>query len=79
MKKKKLIPRNNKDVFRTFLLKNAQFVGDWDMPFVPISDLLPEKLISFDKFDPIVIMISGYIFLLMIINLSVFGIDREFT
>jgi len=52
VKKKKLIPRNNKDVFRTFLLKNAQFVGDWDMPFVPTSDLLPEKLISFDKFDP---------------------------
>jgi hypothetical protein len=52
VKKKNSKPRNNRDVFRTFLLENAQLIGEWDMPLVQTSELLPDKLIPFDKFKP---------------------------
>ncbi len=49
---KNVIPRDYKDVFKAFLIKDTQFVGDWDMPMVRTSEWVPEKLIPFDKFNP---------------------------
>jgi hypothetical protein len=50
VKKKYLLQRDYRDVFRAFLLKDAQIVGEWDMPFVRASERVPNQLVSFDKF-----------------------------
>jgi hypothetical protein len=48
----KVIPKNYKDVFRAFLIKDTQFIGAWDMPIVRTSEFIPDELISFDKYKP---------------------------
>ena len=41
--------RANIDVFNAFLVKNANYAGDEEIPCVKTSDLLPEKVIPFSK------------------------------
>lgn len=38
-----------KDVFRSFLVKNANYDGDQEMPCIKPSDAVPRKLIAFSK------------------------------
>ncbi len=38
-----------KDVFNSFLVKNAMYDGDDEIPMIKTSELLPENLISFSK------------------------------
>jgi hypothetical protein len=42
--------RNYRDVFHAYLVQDAEFVGEWDMPLVRSSERLPEQLIPFDQF-----------------------------
>lgn len=45
--KKKII--NRKDVFHSFLVKNANYAGHEEIPCVKTSELLPKKVIPFSK------------------------------
>ncbi len=42
--------RDYRDVFHAYLVKDAEFVGEWDMPLVRSSECLPEHLIPFNEF-----------------------------
>lgn len=42
-------PPRCKDVFRAFLVENAEFDGLFEIPVIRTSNLLPEKLITFSK------------------------------
>lgn len=37
-----------KDVFRAGLVEHARFEGLWEMPVIPSTDRLPDKLLAFD-------------------------------
>ena len=37
------------DVFRSFLVKNAEFDGYIELPKIKTSDVLPEKVVTFSK------------------------------
>ena len=39
---------DRKDVFHAGLVEHARFEGTWEMPVIPASDLLPDKLLPFD-------------------------------
>ena len=41
--------QNKKDVFRSFLVKNADYAGNLELPVIKTSDYLPEKVITFSK------------------------------
>ena len=41
--------KEQKDVFHAFLVKNANYAGNEEIPHVKTSNLLPEKVISFSK------------------------------
>lgn len=47
MKKQKF--NNNYDVFRSFLVENADYDGYFELPFIRTSTKLPEKVITFSK------------------------------
>lgn len=42
-------PPRCKDVFRAFLVENAEFDGIFEIPVIRTSNLLPQKLITFSK------------------------------
>ena len=42
-------PPRCKDVFRAFLVENADFDGIFEIPLIKTSNLLPDKLITFSK------------------------------
>lgn len=43
-------PKKGKnDIFRSFLVKNATYDGEQEIPFVHTSNLLPEKVVAFSK------------------------------
>lgn len=43
-------PKTGKhDVFRSFLVKNATYDGEYEIPKIHTSNLIPEKVISFSK------------------------------
>ena len=42
-------PSQKLDYFHGELAEDAQFVGDWDIPYVESSDIVPDKLIIFSK------------------------------
>lgn len=42
-------PPKCRDVFRAFLVENAEFDGLYEIPVIRTSNLLPEKLITFSK------------------------------
>ncbi|KAA3384825.1 DUF4417 domain-containing protein, partial [Akkermansia muciniphila] len=39
---------DRKDVFRAGLVEHARFDGPWEMPVIPSSDQIPDKLLPFD-------------------------------
>lgn len=39
---------DRKDVFLAGLVEHARFEGPWEMPVIPASDCLPDKLLAFD-------------------------------
>lgn len=41
--------KRKRDVFKAFLVKNATYEGDYEIPCIRTSDLIPEKVISFSK------------------------------
>ncbi len=40
---------NNYDVFKAFLVEDAEYEGEFEMPRIKTSDLIPEKVITFSK------------------------------
>lgn len=40
---------NNYDVFHAFLVENADYNGDIELPVIKTSDLIPEKVVTFSK------------------------------
>ena len=40
---------NNGDVFRSFLVENADYDGDFELPKIKTSSLIPEKTAPFSK------------------------------
>ena len=41
--------KGEQDVFRSFLVKNARYVGEQEIPCIQTSNLIPEKVIAFSK------------------------------
>ncbi len=37
------------DVFRGFLVKNAEYVGIYELPVIKTSDIIPDRVVSFSK------------------------------
>ena len=40
---------NNYDVFRSFLVENADYEGYFELPVIRTSNFIPEKLVPFSK------------------------------
>ena len=40
---------NNYDVFHAFLVENADFDGQIELPVIKTSDKLPKKVVTFSK------------------------------
>ena len=40
---------NNYDVFRAYLVENAEYAGRLELPCLSTSDMLPNELITFSK------------------------------
>lgn len=40
---------SNYDVFRAFLVENADYDGYYELPIIRTSDRVPEKVITFSK------------------------------
>lgn len=40
---------NNYDVFRSFLVANADYDGYFEIPVIRTSELLPDKVVTFSK------------------------------
>lgn len=47
--KKHILRRDKKDVFHAFLVENAIYAGEEEIPCIRTSKLIPEKVISFSK------------------------------
>ena len=41
--------RKESDVFRAFLVENAEYDGEIELPRLKTSDFVPEKVITFSK------------------------------
>lgn len=41
--------RRRYDVFHSFLVENADYVGKYEMPIIKTSDNIPENVITFSK------------------------------
>ena len=40
---------DQKDIYHAGLVEHARFDGPWEMPVIPSSDQIPDKLLPFDQ------------------------------
>ena len=65
-----------RDVFRAFLVKDATYDGDLEIPRIMPESSIPNKLILFSKALKAMIMIAGSAFMRMTPHLSDCGTTR---
>ena len=68
-----------KDVFNAFLVKDAAYAGNEEIPIIkPYDSVLPEKMVLFSKRHQAQRNFLGCVFMRMIINLKIFGEIKNF-
>lgn len=73
-KKLKCEKFKNNDVFKSFLVENASYDGDLEMPILNGSSEIPYDLVLFSKAKNLMEIINGFAFMKMIVKLKVSGI-----